>query len=448
MTAAVDFQPLERAPRAELPSQPAPSLWQAAWRRLKRNPRALMGGWAIILMAAFTVLGPWVWQVDPGAQAPARASLGPQAGYWAQVVTDEAWQPAPLQAPEPLTLVVDEANTARVRLRWTALPAAEGYRLFRHERMPRSATDLGLPLAELSPAETAYEDKLRLRARDYVYTLQAMLPEGGERQVRVQVRPGHAITSYEAKLQGLLAIGEPVAVEQLYLPAHPLGTDHLGRDMLARLMEGARTSLFIGLLAPLLFVGLGSVYGALAALLGGAWDDWMMRFADFIVALPFLLFVILIRIAFGIGPGESGILALVVAMVMLGWPTSARLVRAQVLQLREQGFVEAARLSGAGYGYLVVRHLLPNVSAIILVALSFAVPQAIFTEAFLSFIGMGVTPPTASWGAMANDGMQTLFNHPQQLLLPSLLISITVLAFNALGDALRDELDVRAGERL
>ena len=172
-----------------------------------------------------------------------------------------------------------------------------------------------------------------------------------------------------------------------------------------------------------------------------------MRFADFVIALPFLLFMILFKIAFGIGPGQSGILPMIVALVMLSWPGTARLVRGQILQVREEGYVNAARLLGARTNYLVMRHMIPNTMGVILVTLTFAVPSAIFTEAFLSFIGMGVAPPTPSWGGMSNEGIKSMLIHPHELLFPAVLISITVLAFNLLGDGLRDALDAKMRSR-
>jgi len=217
--------------------------------------------------------------------------------------------------------------------------------------------------------------------------------------------------------------------------------------MLSRLMHGARVSLFIGLVAPLLFVGFGVAYGSMAGFLGGRVDQIMMRFADFVIALPFLLFMILFKIAFGIGPGQSGILPMIVALVALSWPGTARLVRGQILQVREEGYVNAARLLGARTNYLVLRHMIPNTMGVILVTLTFAVPSAIFTEAFLSFIGMGVAPPTPSWGGMSNEGIKSMLIHPHELLFPAVLISITVLAFNLLGDGLRDALDAKMRSR-
>jgi oligopeptide transport system permease protein len=208
-------------------------------------------------------------------------------------------------------------------------------------------------------------------------------------------------------------------------------------------MYGARVSLFIGVVAPLLFVLAGIVYGSAAGFIGGRVDQVLMRVADFVVALPFLLFMILFRIAFGIGPGESGVFPMLVALVLLGWPAMARLVRGQILQIRQEGYIAASQLLGARTGYLVLRHMIPNTMGVVLVTLTFEVPKVIFIEAFLSFIGMGVAPPTPSWGSMSNEGIKTMLAHPHELLFPAILISITVLAFNLLGDGLRDALDVR-----
>ena len=242
--------------------------------------------------------------------------------------------------------------------------------------------------------------------------------------------------------ESIVANGETINLE-----FHPFGTDYLGRDMLARLMEGARVSLFIGIVAPFLYVMFGIFYGGFAGYFGGNLDAILMRFADFVVALPFLLFMILFKIAFGIGPGESGVLPMLIALVLLGWPATARLVRGQVLQIRTQGYIEAARLLGAKDHYLIIRHIIPNTMGVILVTLTFAVPAAIFTEAFLSFIGMGVAPPTPSWGSMCNEGVKTMLSHPHELFFPALFISTTVLAFNLLGDGLTEALDSRMRSR-
>jgi oligopeptide transport system permease protein len=258
------------------------------------------------------------------------------------------------------------------------------------------------------------------------------------------VEPIRVVSAADAELLDWIGDADAVQIgDEITIPYHPLGTDYLGRDMLARLMYGARVSLFIGVVAPFLFVLTGIVYGSAAGFVGGRVDQVLMRFADFVVALPFLLFMILFRIAFGIGPGESGVFPMLIALVVLMWPTTARLVRGQVLQIRQEGYVAAAQLLGARTAYLVLRHMIPNTMGVILVTLTFEIPKVIFIEAFLSFIGMGVAPPTPSWGSMANEGIKTMLAHPHELLFPAIFISVTVLAFNLLGDGMRDALDVR-----
>jgi oligopeptide transport system permease protein len=252
------------------------------------------------------------------------------------------------------------------------------------------------------------------------------------------------ITVNEAIARGLSELDESSLIgATVYLDFHPLGTDYLGRDMLARLMHGARVSLFIGVVAPFIYVLVGILYGSIAGFVAGRWDQLLMRFADFVVALPFLLFMILFKIIFNTGPGESGIFAMLLAMILLSWPATARLVRGQILQIREEAYIGASRLLGAGSMYLILRHMIPNTMGVILVTLTFAVPGAIFTEAFLSFIGMGVAPPNPSWGSMCNEGIKTMLTAPHELVFPAVFISLTVLVFNLLGDGLRDALDTR-----
>ncbi len=443
-----DFQPLQTKGQIQGIARPSLSYWQDAWLRLKVNRRALCSLYIVIGLLLFTIAGPLVWRVDPGLQDLDQISQAPFTDRRAIVVEEyQPWDGRSLRTDVNGLHLAQPATTQAVRLKWDALPGASGHRVYRNLFPVGPELAFGVPLAEFYDNETLYfEDRLDLRPQRYYYSVVALEPDGriSDTFETLEVQLQRVTTLSEAVQRGLvgpdaeLQIGDPVL-----LSAHPLGTDYLGRDMLARLMEGARVSLFIGIGAPLLFVLFGVAYGSIAGFMGGRVDSVMMRFADFVVALPFLLFMILFKIAFGIGPGESGVFPMLVALVILMWPATARLVRGQILQIREQGYIAASRLLGAGTGYLVLRHMIPNTMGVVLVTLTFAIPSAIFTEAFLSFIGMGVAPPTPSWGSMSNEGIKTMLTHPHELILPALFISITVLAFNLLGDGLRDALDAR-----
>lgn len=445
-----DFESLTGQSSAPALVRPSRSYWQDAWGRLKANKRAIVSLFIIIGLLIFTFIGPLVWRVDPALQDIDQISIAPGADRRAVIVEPfTAWDGisgAAGNGDAGLWLASDP-NTQSVRLKWRTVPGAEGYRIFRNIYEPEDELSLGLPLITINNAElNHYEDRLDLTPQTYYYSV-AEINELGQltgdyETVAADVQ--RVITAHEAATRNL--VDDPAALrpgDEVLLSWHPLGTDYLGRDMLARLMAGARVSLFIGLLAPLFFVAFGVLYGATSGFVGGRVDAMMMRFADFVVALPFLLFMILFQVVFGIGPGESGILPMLVALIILSWPATARLVRGQILQIREEAYVSAARLLGASSQYLILRHMIPNTLGVILVTLTFAVPAAIFTEAFLSFIGMGVAPPTASWGSMCNEGLKTMLTHPHELIFPAVMISITVLAFNLLGDGLRDALDAK-----
>lgn len=457
-----DFSPASREEHLEQITRPSLSYWQDAWVRLKKNTRAIISLNIIILLAIFTLLGPIIWRVDPALQdlnqvsqppsLPKTAILVDSYSRWDGIIVDNYEPPEDIaesvDAPANLR-VIEEPTTQRVRLAWDLVEGADGYNVYRNNREPRNLNDLGLPLGSTYGDVLGYEDRLGLAARNYWYSV---VPTDGfdeyEVYTTISIEPQLAMTRDDALERGFIDEDSDVQMgEPITLGFHPLGTDYLGRDMLARLMEGARVSLFIGIVAPMLYVIIGIIYGGFAGYFGGQLDQLLMRFADFVVALPFLLFMILFKIAFGIGPGESGVIPMLIALVLLLWPATARLVRGQVLQIREQGYIEAARLLGAKDSYLIMRHIIPNTMGVILVTLTFAVPAAIFTEAFLSFIGMGVAPPTPSWGSMCNEGVKTMLSHPHELFFPALFISVTVLAFNLLGDGLTEALDSRLRSR-
>ena len=216
------------------------------------------------------------------------------------------------------------------------------------------------------------------------------------------------------------------------------GTDELGRDIFTRIWCGARISLFVGVSAAIIDMIIGVLYGAFSGFVGGKTDELLMRFADIIYSLPYLLIVILLMVIMG-----PSLLTMIVSITITGWINMARLVRAQILQLKTLDFILAAHSLGASKSRILMKHLIPNTMGSIITTLTLTIPTAIFTEAFLSFLGLGIQAPLASWGTMANDGLSALRYYPWRLFFPAFFISLTMLCFNLIGDALRDALDPR-----
>lgn len=218
--------------------------------------------------------------------------------------------------------------------------------------------------------------------------------------------------------------------------ANWFGTDDLARDMFVRVWKGAQISLFIGLTAAVIDLIIGVLWGSIAGLSGGRVDNIMMRIADVLTAIPYLLVVIILLVVM-----ERGLIPMIIALSITGWVNMARIVRSEVLSIKNQEYVLAARTLGANKWHLIKRHLIPNAMGAILVTMTLTIPTAIFTEAFLSYLGLGVQAPMASWGTMASEGNKALTSAPWRLFFPALFISLTIFAFNAVGDGLRDALD-------
>lgn len=214
------------------------------------------------------------------------------------------------------------------------------------------------------------------------------------------------------------------------------GTDELGRDLFTRVWWGARISLFIGVTAALIDATIGVIWGAAAAYFGGKTEEAMMRFCDVLHAIPYLLIVILLTVIRG-----TGIFTILIAMTLTGWINMARIVRGQMLQIQQTDFVAAAQTMGASNFRILFRHLIPNAMGPIIAAMTLTVPTAIFTEAFLSFLGLGVQAPIASWGVMVSDGVSAMRYYPWRLFFPAGMITWTMFSFNLLGSALQSLLD-------
>lgn len=238
---------------------------------------------------------------------------------------------------------------------------------------------------------------------------------------------------------------------------HPMGTDTLGRDVLVRILFGARISLSIGIVASIINLTIGVLYGGVSGYFGGKLDTVMMRFVDILYGIPLMLYVILLSVVLKPTLNEwfklpvlsmlkdagPALISMYIAIGLTYWISMARIVRGQILSLKEQEYVTAARTLGAGNFRILLRHLIPNCIGPIIVTTTLQIPTAIFTEAFLSFIGLGVDAPAASWGSLASDGLASIRSYSYLLMFPSLAISISILAFNLFGDGLRDALDPR-----
>ena len=237
--------------------------------------------------------------------------------------------------------------------------------------------------------------------------------------------------------------GDPVQQEvtnTYALPSlqHPLGTDVLGRDQLSRILYGASISLTIGIVVQFLILIIGGVIGMVAGYFGGWIDNLLMRFTDIMYAFPDLLLVPVFVAAFG-----PSFWSIFIALGLVYWVGLARLVRGQVLSIKEKEYVEAAIMTGTSPFKLIVKHLVPNSLGPVIVTLTFGIPAAIFTEAALSFLGIGIRPPEPSWGVMIEDGYAGIFADPRQVIFPGIAVALTMLSFTFVGDGLRDALDPR-----
>jgi len=222
---------------------------------------------------------------------------------------------------------------------------------------------------------------------------------------------------------------------------HPMGTDNAGRDQLARVLQGGQISLFVGIISTLVSLLIGVSYGAIAGYVGGRLDNLMMRIVDVLYSLPYVIVVIVLLSMFRSQTARGQLTLLFIALGSVSWLTMARIVRGQVLSLKNQEFVLAARATGVSGTRIVFRHLVPNTLGPVIVYATLTIPQIMLTEAFLSFLGFGVQAPLASWGSLAADGIQNIAIFPWQLIFPGVTMALTLFSLNFLGDGLRDALD-------
>ncbi|MBN2259414.1 MAG: ABC transporter permease [Clostridiales bacterium] len=383
----VDMSTLDK----EVISRPSLTYWQDAWRRLKKNHLSMIGLFFIFILALLAILGPFFSNFTYSDQNLELSNIPP---------TMEIYQ-------------IDENN----------------YVFMNKEYKLVDVTADGHVNSRLKPVEDNMIGKYRsyeIAGNEVVvdYTFAIAAKNSGDPDAK----------KFEVQLNGT-----PISVyDKVFNKTFWFGTDGLGRDLYIRVLFGARISLLIALVATLVNFFIGVLYGGVSGYAGGKIDNVMMRIVDVIATVPLLLYVILLMVIF-----EPGLKTIMIAIGTVYWVSMARIVRGQILSIKEQEFVLAARTLGASTWRILVRHLIPNAMGPIIVSLAMMIPSAIFTEAFLSFIGLGVNAPQASWGTLANDAVAGLRSYPYQLFFPATFISITVLAFNFLGDGLRDALDPR-----
>jgi oligopeptide transport system permease protein len=246
----------------------------------------------------------------------------------------------------------------------------------------------------------------------------------------------------------------PYAFDEQYLDRvlaapngqHWLGTDSLGRDMLSRLIYGSRISMAVGVITAFVSLIIGTAYGAVAGWFGGWVDSVCMRVIDILDSIPSIILLILVKLIFESAdiienPELKALTGMLLALSLVSWVSLARVVRGQVLQVKQMSYVEAARSMGASQFRMVAQHILPNILGPVIVLLTFQIPSNILSESFLSFLGLGLQPPYSSWGVLANDGWRSMSSYPHLMITPGVAIFVAMLAFNLLGDGLRDAFD-------
>ena len=349
------------------------------WFRFRHKPTALLGLVIIVLLILFALLGPYM------------------TPYW-----------------------YDDQNTklANVPAVMTVYPAPNGHYLY---------ITKALKLIEVD--ETGHLIRQLKKGKDDSKNKVTMFPYTDD--IKVTLDYSASPTTIQDQAGNRIEKGRT-----MWNRSFILGTDHLGRDILSRLMYGTRISLMVAFIAALVNMIIGIFYGGISGYLGGRVDAIMMRIVDIISTIPLTLYVILIKVCL-----DDGLISIIVALSSVYWVDMARVVRGQVLSLKNQEFVMAARTIGSSTRTILTRHLIPNAMGPILVTVTMLIPSAIFMEAFMSFIGIGIAPPLASLGTMCNDATDALRTNPYQLFLPALVICFIMFAFNFVGDGLRDALD-------
>lgn len=430
------WQPADRSLlESEKIARPSLTYWQDCWQRLRKNKSAILSLVVIVIIVLAAIFVPMFWRFSYDQQNLEFANIPPQLQLYdlgeenyvyltndfKSIDTDSAGN---LIAPSKM--VKDDKTNRMYIYEINDKPLVVDYGVyfkakseFIQQEAANAATGL-IPVADVEYLANYFADNP---------------PESGT----ITVEEAKQILDKKIERFAVTYGGEVIRpFKTVSNKTYVWGSDSLGRDVFIRVMYGARMSLLVGVIAAIVNFVIGVLYGGIAGFCGGRVDNIMMRIVDTISSIPMMLYVILLMVV--LGPGLQSI---IIAMGLTHWVGMARIVRSQVLSMREQEFVLAATLLGVPSRKILTRHLIPNAMGPIMVSITMQIPSAMFTEAFLSFIGLGVSKPKASWGALANAALPGLYTNPYQLFYPALIMSITILALNLFSDGLRDSLDPR-----
>ncbi len=396
--------------------RPSLTYWQDAWRRLKKNKMSMVGLVGIILIIIFGVVGPALTPMSYSDQINDFKNLGPRLSIY-EIETDTY-----------ITISADYSMFA-IEKNGNLIEKLEELELTGPIVTDEARSDF-VNVQSPSEQRKQNEEAKKTLVKAYVYNGEEIYLNYSGR-VDKDLEYEYVITYKNREIT--------TRAKSVMNKRYPFGSDNLGRDVMTRVMYGARISLTVAFVASLVNFIIGVTYGAVAGYEGGKVDNIMMRIVDIINSVPLVLIIILLMVLIG----NQGLWTIIMAIGMVYWVGMARLVRGQILSLKEREFVMAATALGVSKKNIILRHLIPNAMGPIIISMTMMIPSAVFTEAFMSFIGLGVSAPKASWGTLANNALSGILTYPYQLFFPAIAIAVTMLAFNFLGDGLRDALDPR-----
>ncbi len=428
------WTPLEQEEKnAEKMERPSLTFLQDGWRRLKANKIAIFSLVVIIIITLGAIFIPFFWKYDYKTQnlelanIPVIMKVYPLENGKNIYVT-----------PQYSVVIVDEKGNLEGLAKSTKKDVAAKKNYF-----DVAGSEVCVDYSVYSEAGKEFkklEKKAAKKGTDMVNIQGISYLEKyykGTDIKEVSVEEAKGILENKIQRTQVSCDGNPLKDQtKLRNRTYLLGTDGLGRDLFIRIVYGARISLLVGIFAAFINFVVGVFYGAIAGYCGGMVDNIMMRIIDVLDSIPMTLYVILIMVV--VGPGITSI---ILALGLTFWVKMARIVRGQVLTLKQQEFVKAAIVTGADTKRIIMKHLIPNMMGPIMVNIAMQIPSAIFNEAFLSFVGLGISAPMASWGTLCNDALAGIYVYPYQMVFPAIAISVTILTFNLFSDGLRDAFD-------